>query len=210
MLIVKNLKVQVSQFKEISYPSFSLAESEKLLISGNSGSGKTTLLYTIAGLLKPSQGEIIWKNTTISQLSKKQADAFRARYIGFATQKPFFIDSLNVLQNLVLAQKIAQQTVHMPSIQQTVAALGIEHILHQRIQSLSAGELQRLSLARSLLNRPALLLADEPTANLDDHNCQAILQLLLDVAQHQNLTILVASHDKRLFELFKNRLTLSN
>jgi len=209
MLQTQNLVISFSHAKRIIYPDILLGKGEQLAIKGNSGSGKTTLLYIIAGLIKPSTGKVYWGNTEITSLSETQADQFRATHIGFATQKPFFIESLNVLENLMIAQKVASKKVCHSHISQALDNVGLSALKNSKITQLSGGELQRLSLARALLNKPQLVLADEPTANLDDTNCQKVIQLFIEQSQQQNVTLIVVTHDNRILPLFEKHLTIS-
>ena len=201
MIYTKNLAYAHPNGRQLEFPDIACAGGEVLLITGQSGAGKTTLLHLLAGLLKPSRGEINVAGTYIQPLPPAAMDAFRGRHIGIIYQQSHFIAALSVKENLLLAGKARLQEIS--------EKLGIQSLLHKKPAQLSQGEQQRASITRALLQSPKLLLADEPTASLDDDNCIAVAKLLAAQAAEQKAALLIVTHDNRLKQLFANHIILS-
>lgn len=193
--------------KSFSFPNIQLNKSEALLILGNSGSGKTTLLHLLGGILLPSSGSIQIGTTQLTQLNGKQLDAFRGQNIGIVFQKPHFVQSLTLLQNLEFAQFLTK--THDSTPLDLLNRLNIGHLQNKRIHQLSEGEKQRASIARALINNPSLILADEPTASLDDTNAQAVIELLHEQAELTQAALVVVTHDQRVKNVISNQIELS-
>jgi ABC-type lipoprotein export system ATPase subunit len=170
---------------------FEAAQGEKWLVLGPSGSGKSTLLHILAGLLRPSDGSVEV-----------------ARPIGIVPQKLHLISSLDVEDNLLLAQYLAGATQEPARAAQVLAGVGLADRAHSRPHQLSHGQAQRVAVARAVMNRPKLLIADEPTSNLDDAHCAAALDLLETQAAECGATLVVATHDARAKPRFEHRLEL--
>jgi putative ABC transport system ATP-binding protein len=170
---------------------FVAAQGEKWLVLGPSGSGKSTLLHILAGLLRPSDGSVEV-----------------ARPIGIVPQKLHLISSLDVEDNLLLAQYMAGAKQEPARAAQVLAGVGLADRAHSRPHQLSHGQAQRVAVARAVMNRPKLLIADEPTSNLDDAQCAAALDLLETQAAECGATLVVATHDARAKPRFTNRLEL--
>ena len=201
MLYTRNLAYAYPNGRTLRFPDMECGEGNVLLISGGSGVGKTTLLHLLAGLLKPSGGEVQVAGTAIQSLKPAAMDAFRGKHIGIIYQQSQFIAALSVKENLLLAGKARLQEIS--------EKLGIQSLLHKKPAQLSQGEQQRASITRALLQSPQLLLADEPTASLDDDNCIAVAKLLAAQAAEQKAALLIVTHDNRLKQLFANHITLS-
>ena len=169
MLETKNLRFKYDNNLELNFPDIKTSK-ENLLILGASGVGKTTFLHLLSGLLKPMNGEIDLLGTKISKLKMSEMDRFRGKNIGIVFQKPHFINSLTVKENLQLAQYISKKN-DKNRIQSLLESLGIEDKANKKTQNLSQGEKQRVSIALAIVNSPKLILADEPTSSLDDLNC---------------------------------------
>lgn len=179
------------------------------LISGPSGCGKSSLLALLAGLLRPQAGKITLQSnsgqsTDICQLSDAHMDAFRSANIGFVPQRLLLASALTVMQNLQLArfQQHAQGSKNraldtIARAEHLLAQLGISKLANQRVTRISGGQAQRVAVARALMNMPSLLLADEPTANLDDANAEQVISLLVSTCKDNGATLLIASHDAR-------------
>ncbi|OUD13905.1 ABC transporter ATP-binding protein [Thioflexithrix psekupsensis] len=178
------------------------------LIKGRSGSGKTTLLHLMAGLLRPQSGQIIVGGCALQELSERQRDAFRARQIGIVLQRLHLVKPLTVLENLKLAQQCAGLRPDLNRIQNLLATLELSAWQHALPHRLSQGQAQRVAIIRAILHRPPLLLADEPTSSLDDVNCQQVLHLLQSQAKEYGATLVIASHDSRLQNVFTQQLAL--
>lgn len=201
MLYTRNLAYAYPNGRTLRFPDLECAEGNVLLITGGSGVGKTTLLHLLAGLLKPSGGEVQVAGTAIQSLKPGAMDAFRGKHIGIIYQQSHFIAALSVKENLLLAGK--------DRLMEISQKLGIQSLLHKKPAQLSQGEQQRASITRALIQSPQLLLADEPTASLDDDNCIAVAKLLAAQAAEQKAALLIVTHDNRLKQLFANHITLS-
>jgi putative ABC transport system ATP-binding protein len=178
------------------------------LVVGLSGSGKSTLLHLIAGLLSPTRGKIMVAGRELTNLPPATLDALRGQRIGIVLQRLHLIGALTVRDNLRLARYLAGLPPEPGRIDRLLADLGLAALAGARPGRLSQGEAQRVAIARAVVNRPDLILADEPTSALDDRNCQAVLGLLLGQAEDCGATLLVASHDARLWTHFADRLEL--
>jgi len=208
MVKIENLTYNYSSNVQLQFPDFSLEKGEQALILGQSGCGKTTLLHLLSGLLQPRTGQVIIENQAISTLKGAKLDNFRGKNIGIVFQSPHFIEALTVKENLTLTQTLAGNPKNDEVIQQLLSDLGIESKLNAKVNALSVGEKQRVSIARALVNSPALILADEPTSALDDENCNAVLNLVREQAKKHNSTLLIVTHDNRLKNQFDKRITL--
>lgn len=183
--------------RQIRFNDFNLSKGSHVAILGESGRGKTTLLHLIAGMMKPGSGSITIGETVISTLSSSQLDKFRAKNIGIVFQKPHLVSSLSVQQNLQLVPYFSGLKITNKEIRFVTEKLGIEDTLEKKPDQISQGQAQRVAIARAILHRPMLILADEPTSSLDDKNCLAVLDLLSEVSQSINATLLIATHDHR-------------
>jgi ABC-type lipoprotein export system ATPase subunit len=187
---------------------WSVAEGEHCLVLGPSGSGKTTLLHVLAGILAPSEGSVSVAGQDLDELRAFELDRFRGRNIGIVFQRLHLISSLTVLGNLLLAQYLAGARQDIGGAHLLLTGLGLADKAHSRPHALSFGQLQRAAVARAVVNKPRLILADEPTSNLDDANAAAALDLLLAQAQSCNATLVIATHDRRIKDRFEHRITL--
>ncbi len=188
--------------------NLSLAERDQALLLGPSGSGKTTLIYLICGLLTPDRGKILIGDMDMAALAQAQRDALRRARIGVVFQTLRLVSALNVRANLMLAQRLSGHAQEPKAADDLLERLGIAHRAHAKPAALSQGEAQRAAIARALVTRPALLIADEPTSALDDENAQRVGQLLVETAQAQGSTLLIATHDVRLRSLIPNAIEL--
>ena len=189
------------------FEDIALQPGERLLILGQSGSGKTTLLHLLSGLLSPSAGEVWVAGQSLTTLSKSAVDNLRGSKIGMVFQRPHFLRSLNVQDNIMMANKIGSNDA-LTDLKPILKSLGIGQLARKKIHKLSEGEKQRVGIARALANRPSVILADEPTSALDDHNCQAVISLLIDASEQMNCALIVVTHDARIKDHFPNRLTI--
>ena len=206
MLETKNLRFKYDNNLELNFPDIKTSK-ENLLILGASGVGKTTFLHLLSGLLKPINGEIDLLGTKISKLKMSEMDRFRGKNIGIVFQKPHFINSLTVKENLQLAQYISKKN-DKNRIQSLLESLGIEDKANKKTQNLSQGERQRVSIALAIVNSPKLILADEPTSSLDDLNCDKVINILKNQASKYKAKLIIITHDYRLKKHFKNTLSL--
>jgi putative ABC transport system ATP-binding protein len=169
-----------------------------LLVRGRSGSGKTTLLHLIAGLQRPTAGHVLIGDTDVAALSPRQADLFRRRHIGLVFQFFNLIPSLTVEMNIALPLLLEGQRLrHLRGrVRALLETLGIANRLDHSPSELSGGEMQRVAIARALIVEPRVILADEPTGNLDSRNAHEVFVLLRERAQEQGVTTLVMTHDR--------------
>ena len=189
------------------YKRQDLKSNENLLIIGNSGVGKTTLMHLLAGLLKSNSGSIKLFDKELSQLSSHQLDRFRKNNIGIVFQRPHFVNSLTVKENLQLAQYIANKNDNN-RIESILKNLNIFDKSNKKTNQLSQGEKQRASIALAIVNSPKLILADEPTSSLDDTNCSKVIKLLKKQATDFGAQLIVITHDSRLKKHFKKSIEL--
>ena len=208
MVKINGLTYNYSSEVQLKFPDFSLSKGEQALILGQSGCGKTTLLHLLSGLLKPNSGDVDVENDNISKMSGATLDNFRGANIGIVFQTPHFIEALTVKENLTLTQTLAGKSKDVDKVKRLLADLGVESKLNSKLNALSVGEKQRISIARALVNSPALILADEPTSALDDKNCDAVLKLVREQAKKHNSTLLIVTHDNRLKDQFEKRIEL--
>lgn len=209
MLYTRNLAYAHPNGRMLRFPDMECAQGDVLLITGGSGVGKTTLLHLLAGLLKPSTGEVHVAGTAIQPLKAAAMDAFRGKHIGIIYQQSHFIAALSVRENLLLPGALSKNGNSDARLQEISGKLGIQQLLHKKPAQLSQGEQQRASITRALMQSPQLLLADEPTASLDDHNCIAVAKLLAEQAAEQKAALLIVTHDNRLKQLFTHHIELS-
>lgn len=206
MLKISQLKYRYHEGKEISYPDWSVASAEHAMILGDSGSGKTTLLHLLAALMHADQGTISLEGTVYPAL--KNIDTWRGQNIGMVFQKAHLVGALTVEENLDLAFLLNNNKVDKDRKRKVMDQLRIDEIRKSKPHQISQGQAQRVSIARALMNNPKLLLADEPTASLDDANAEAVVSLLKQQAEDTNAILVVATHDRRVKEHFENRLEL--
>jgi putative ABC transport system ATP-binding protein len=188
----------------LDVPRWNAAAGEAWLLAGASGSGKSTLLHVLAGLLRPSRGRVVVADTDVMSLGASAVDRWRGRTVGLVPQKLHLIGAVRVRDNLRLAQTLAGLRADDARIVALLEALQIGDLAHRFPRELSQGQAQRVAIARAVVNRPALVLADEPTANLDDAHAAAALELLRTQAIEAGATLVVASHDARVRPLLPN------
>lgn len=208
MLSIDAIEVQYPGSAALRLPPLQLGAGEHCLLLGPSGCGKTTLLHVAAGLLKPARGRVRLGDTDLSVLRGSALDRFRGRHVGIVFQRLHLIPSLTVLQNLAAAQYCAGLAVDRAAARETLARLGIGQKAQALPDALSQGQAQRAAIARAIVNRPRLILADEPTASLDDANALLVIELLIAQARECGAALLIATHDARVKYAFDNRLEL--
>jgi lipoprotein-releasing system ATP-binding protein len=166
-------------------------------ITGHSGSGKSTLIHLLAGLDTPSQGNILYNNTTLSAFSQKEITTYRNQTIGLVFQSPYLIKELTVLENIMLPGMIANYdtTILQETARMLSAHIGIFEKIDCKPGELSGGQQQRVALARALINHPKFLIADELTGNLDFFTGQKIVDLIVQCQKEWGMGIIISSHD---------------
>ena len=209
MISIENLSFGYSDRKILSIAKMEVKDKQHLMILGKSGSGKTTLLHILGGLLNPVQGKVRIDETDLYQLSETKRDKYRGQHIGLVFQKAHLIAALSVEDNLLLAQYLSSSTQDKKRIAEVLKSLNLGEKRQSKVKALSQGEQQRVTIARALLNRPKLLLADEPTASLDDDNAMAVITLLKQQAEMNNASLIIATHDQRVKNEFDVQLNLN-
>ena len=208
MISVRGLQHRYDGAAVLSLKEWNVAAGERWLVLGPSGSGKTTLLHVVAGLVSPTEGEVSVAGENLKSMKGRARDAWRGTNVGIVLQALHLVAHLNVQANLRLAQYLARLPQDDARIAETLAALGVADKAARRPAELSEGERQRVAIGRAVVNRPKLLLADEPTANLDDAAAARAVQLLLSQAEQYSATLVVATHDARVKSHFVNTLQL--
>jgi len=209
MINATSIEFAYNKDEAFSFPAIQSDVDSPCLIIGPSGCGKSTLLHLLGGLMKPQSGSIHVKNTDLTSLTGTALDQFRGRNIGIIFQKPHFVRSLNVLENLLLAPYFGGKSVRLVNAMDILKNLGIADKINQSPSTLSQGEQQRLSIARVLINEPAVILADEPTSALDDDNCKEVIKLLTETAKSSNAALVIVTHDSRLKDVISNQVVLT-
>jgi putative ABC transport system ATP-binding protein len=184
--------------KALDDVSFSVNKGEFVAIIGPSGSGKSTLLHLLGGVDRPTSGKVRIDNTDIYQLDETQLAIFRRRQIGLIYQFYNLIPILTVEENITLPMLLDQHKVDNKQLTSIVSTLGLEKRLNHLPNQLSGGQQQRVSIGRALISNPAIILADEPTGNLDSKNSHEIIELLKMFNKTYNQTLIVITHDERI------------
>jgi len=178
--------------------SFTIKQNERLAIVGKSGSGKTSLLMLMAGLEKPTSGSIQFHEEELTLYTEDQLTNFRKKNIGIVFQSFYLIPSYTALENVALSLEINFQKNALIQSEEILTDLGLKDRLHHFPSQLSGGEQQRVAIARAIINKPELILADEPTGNLDEENSQVIADLLFNVSQKYQKSLCLVTHDLEL------------
>jgi putative ABC transport system ATP-binding protein len=197
MIVARGLAYRYAGGPVLAWPDFEAPPGAVVRMTGPSGSGKSTLLALLAGLLALQQGRLEVAGTDLGSLGARARDAWRARTLGFVPQRLHLSEGLSVARNLELPDLAAGRTPDRARTAQLLRRLGL-HGLEDRLPgALSGGQAQRVALARALVGRPRVILADEPTAHLDDAAATEALALLADAAAGEGATLIVATHDAR-------------
>lgn len=208
MIDVRGLEHRYAGTPVLSVPRWEVGRGERWLLLGASGSGKTTLLHILAGLVSPSAGAVSVDGANLNKLSNAERDRWRGANVGIVLQALHLVAHLSVRDNLRLAQYLAHAPQDDARVDDALEALGVRDKRERRPAQLSQGERQRVALARAVVNRPKLLLADEPTASLDDAAAARAVGLLIAQAERHGATLLVATHDARVKPFFEKKLEL--
>lgn len=201
--ISKSFGYGAAKVSAVDHISLEIKTGEILLIMGPSGSGKTTFLSMLGGLLSADEGEVIIDGVAITQLKRSHLPNVRAKTIGFIFQSFNLLEALTVEENILFPASLLnekRETVKQ-RCDHLIAKLGLQHRQFARPQTLSGGEKQRVAIARALINQPKVILADEPTGNLDSQSGQEVMMLLHDIARDQGVAVLIVTHDPRVEDI---------
>ena len=189
-----------TEVRALDNVSLTINRGEFVLIVGSSGSGKSTLLNMIGLLDGPTNGRIILDGTETTQLSDSQISEYRNKKLGFIFQFSNLLQDLSVLENVMLPQQIKQNSEDvLQKAKQLLVRVGLEDQIPKRANKISGGQAQRVAIARGLVNNPAIVLADEPTGNLDSVTAANIVKLMKTMAKELNQTFIIVTHDRQQF-----------
>ena len=210
--ITKFYQEGTQQTEVLKQVSFSMQPSELVAIVGSSGSGKSTLLHTLGGLDQPSSGEVFIKGQSLQHMTPNALAKLRNQYLGFVYQFHHLMADFTALENVMMPMLIGQQnkTEAQGRAEQILSAVGLQHRISHRPSALSGGERQRVAIARALVNNPALVLADEPTGNLDHKTTESIFELIQQLNQEKQIAFLLVTHDLNLAEKLNRRLIMQD
>ena len=198
-LVLKNIKKSYREpngniLPVLDIEHFSLDRAEQVALVGSSGGGKTTLLNVISGITTPDSGQVIIDDNDITKLPEAGRDRFRAERIGFVFQTFNLLPAFTALENVLLGMSFSRGKADKQIAKDLLGKIGLGKRLSHRPSQLSVGEQQRVAIARSLANRPSLLLADEPTASVDHANQEKILNLIREMCKEFNVSLLLVTH----------------
>ncbi|WP_150273691.1 ABC transporter ATP-binding protein [Paenibacillus tepidiphilus] len=193
--VCKHYGTALNKVRALQDINITVEEGEYVAIVGTSGSGKSTLLNLLGGLDVPSEGQVKVDGCELSRLSEDELTEFRRRKIGFIFQHYNLLPSLNVYENIVLPLELDDKQMERNELEQMLRMLGISGKQEAMTNQLSGGQQQRVAIARALITRPAILLADEPTGNLDSKSSQDVLELLRSCNRKYNQTLIMITHN---------------
>jgi putative ABC transport system ATP-binding protein len=208
MLTLENIKKSYVQpdgqrVEILDVPSLELAAGEQSVLIGPSGCGKTTLLHVIAGITRPDSGKVVLDNVELTRFSEAGRDRIRADKLGYVFQTFNLLPGFSALENVMLGMTFARKKRSADRARQLLARVGLSHRLGNKPRAMSVGEQQRVAVARALANQPRLLLADEPTANVDHHNQQQIVDLICQTCREENVALLMVTHSREVASQFE-------
>lgn len=196
----------------LDIPALTIAAGERVAITGPSGSGKSTLINMLTGLDRPTAGHVLWDGLDITGLSEGWRDRWRAAHVGLVMQDFHLFPGLDALENVLLPARLGRMRV--PADTKIRASALLERVglsrPDQSIETLSRGEMQRVAVARALLGRPGILIADEPTASLDAEAGGVVADLLVELAASEGATLIAVTHDERLAARAERRIALKS
>jgi len=200
------------QTEVLKQVSFSMQPGELVAIVGSSGSGKSTLLHTLGGLDQPSSGEVFINGQSLQKMTPNALAKLRNQYLGFVYQFHHLMADFTALENVMMPMLIGRQNKGeaQSRAEQMLSAVGLQHRISHRPSALSGGERQRVAIARALVNNPALVLADEPTGNLDHKTTGSIFELIQQLNQEKQIAFLLVTHDLSLAEKLNRRLIMQD
>lgn len=208
MLELKNIKKSFpqpdgSRLRILDIPHYQVAAGEQVVLIGESGCGKTTLLHIIAGISKPTKGMVMVDGWDIALLTEAERDRFRAERIGYVFQTFNLLPGFTALENVLLSMKFTSRTPDKARALQLLERVGLKDRVTHRPPMLSVGEQQRVAVARALANRPKLILADEPTANVDPGHQQQIIDMIRETCQEEQVSLILVTHAPEVAKQFE-------
>jgi lipoprotein-releasing system ATP-binding protein len=203
MLTASNIYKKYGTVEVLRGVAFEINKGEVISIVGPSGSGKSTLLHILGTLDKPDRGNVNMNNTQLTGLSGKKLAAFRNKHIGFVFQFHHLLPEFSAIENVCIPGWLAGRKKKdvIAEAEKLLAMLGLSHRLHNKPNQLSGGEQQRVAVARALINKPDIVMADEPTGNLDSANAKELHHLFFDLRKQFNQTFLIVTHNEELAQL---------
>jgi putative ABC transport system ATP-binding protein len=219
MLELKSLKKSYNQGSQnieiFENLNFHVKEGQRVAIMGKSGSGKSTLLSLISGIIKPESGDIFLNSISYKDLQESELNDFRATNIGFIFQNFHLVSYLNALENVMLPAKVCHISQPKEKAIKLLESVGLGHRLDHLPSQLSGGEKQRVGIARALIHNPKIILADEPSGNLDDETGNAVMDILFELIKKNHTTLILVTHSKdvasrceKTYKLILGKLTL--
>ncbi len=215
MIDLKNVEMTYddngTKINALKIKKLSVKDGEKVAIIGSSGCGKTTLFNLISGMIVPTKGNVIVEDVDLTTLKENERDLFRANHIGYIFQDFNLFPDFTVLQNVVLPMSFSKRYEKKEMEEEALSILkrvGLEKKINQKVKTLSGGEKQRVAIARSIVNKPNIILADEPTGNLDYKNGEKIMKLIMQIADEEKATLLVITHNNSQLEMFDRNINI--
>ena len=209
MIELKNIEMTYDdngiKLNVLKLPKLTIKSGESVAFIGSSGCGKTTLFNLISGLITPTSGNVIVKDVDLTTLKEAERDLFRANHIGYIFQDFNLFPEFTVLQNITLAMSFSKRYSKKEMnkvVLEILDKVGIKDKANQKVKTLSGGEKQRVAIARSIVNKPNIILADEPTGNLDYKNGVKIMELIKKISKEEKATLLVITHNNSQLDMF--------
>lgn len=209
MLTIQNLRKTFSnseneKFDIINIPFFEMNNNEQIAIIGESGSGKSTFLNLISGIVSSDSGEILFNDTNITKLTGSKMDKFRAKNIGYVFQTFNLLQGFTALENVMLGMMFCGKADKYRSLS-ALDKVGLSKRINNKPSELSVGEQQRVAVARAIVNSPGMILADEPTANLDRKNSGTVIELIKELCSMEKIALILVSHESDITGKFNNK-----
>ena len=207
MLLIEDVKKSYrqpdgEQVAILDVARFEVADGEQVVLVGPSGCGKTTLLHIIAGIVRPDSGNVFLGGIETTKYSEAGCDLIRAEKLGYVFQTFNLLPGLTALENVLMGMSFARKKIPAARAKELLDRVGLSHRLHNKPGAMSVGEQQRVAVARALANQPGLILADEPTANVDPKNQQHIINLIRDTCAEENIALVMVTHSIEVADQF--------